>query len=307
VEKGIGYLEKALEFDPDYAQAHAGLATAYIYSAAVGGGWRSPDEVIDKAREAAARALALDESLAEVHTALGSTSMLFDWNLERAEQEYQRAIELNPSFVDARIFYAALLRLLGGDRYAKILDQLELALQTDPLNPFCRVHLVWTHFQAGNYAKVYEECQQLLDLNPEPVLQAQGILAKSFIDLIEGRVEKAVAGMERCVELTERRHPDMLTYLGTTYEATGRHADAMGIMNELVALAEERYVSPVNFAELHASMGNIDEAFESLERAYGLRCSYLIFLSGMFPQLHSDPRWDDLVERVGLPATAPLM
>ena len=154
---------------------------------------------------------------------------------------------------------------------------------------------------------VQEECQQLLDLNPEPVLQAQGILAKSFVALKEGRMEDAVAGFEHCVELTERRHPDMLTFLGTFYESSGRHTDAMGILNEITALAEERYVSPVLFAEFHASMGNVDEAFELLERAYELHCGYLFHLSEQFPQLRSDPRWDDLVERVGLPDTAPFI
>jgi TolB-like protein/predicted Ser/Thr protein kinase len=269
VEKGILYIKQALEHDPDYAQAHAGLATAYMYSAMVGGGWRSPDEVIDKAREAATRALELD---------------------------------------GARIFYAVLLRRLGGSRrFAEALDQLELALQTDPLNPFCRVHLVWTHLEVGDYAKVYEECQQLLDLHPEPVLQAQGILAKSFIELIEGREEDAVTGFERCVELTERKHPDMLSFLCNAYETTGRHADAMDVFDEITALAEERYVSPVVLAELYATMGNVDEAFEYLEQAYELRCGYLFSLADMFKQLRSDPRWDDLVERVGLPDKAPLL
>ena len=308
VEKGILYIKQALEHDPDYAQAHAGLATAYMYSAMVGGGWRSPDEVIGKAREAANRALELDESLAEAHTALATVSMVFDWDIELGERELKRAIELNPSFVDARIFYAVLLRRLGGSRrFAEALDQLELALQTDPLNPFCRVHLVWTHFEIGDYAKVYEECQQLLDLHPEPVLQAQGILAKSFIELIEGREEEAVTGFERCVELTEHRHPDMLSFLCAAYETTGRHADAMDVFDEITALAEERYVSPVILAELYATMGNVDEAFEYLERAYELRCGYLFSLADMFSQLRSDPRWDDLVERIGLPDKAPMI
>ncbi len=308
VEKGILYIKQALEHDPDYAQAYAGLATAYMYSAMVGGGWRSPDEVIGKAREAANRALELDESLAEAHTALATVSMVFDWDIELGERELKRAIELNPSFVDARIFYAVLLRRLGGSRrFAEALDQLELALQTDPLNPFCRVHLVWTHFEIGDYAKVYEECQQLLDLHPEPVLQAQGILAKSFIELIEGREEEAVTGFERCVELTEHRHPDMLSFLCAAYETTGRHADAMDVFDEITALAEERYVSPVILAELYATMGNVDEAFEYLERAYELRCGYLFSLADMFSQLRSDPRWDDLVERIGLPDKAPMI
>ncbi len=308
VEKGIRYLEQALEHDPNYAQAHAGLATAYVFSAVPGGGWRSPDDVIDKAREAANRALELDGSLAEAHAALGGISLVFDWDIELAEREIKRAIELNPSLPDARIGYAAVLGRLGG-RYTEIVDQLDVALQNDPVNPWARAHLIWAHFQAGDTARVYEECQQLLDLNPEPVLQAQGILAKSFIELKSGRLEAAMAGLESCVALTERKHPDMLTYLGVFYQSTGRHEDAMDVLNEITALANARYVSPVLFAQLHASMGNIDEAFAYLERAYALRCGYLynVTKKGVFAQLSSDPRWDDLMERVGLPEKAPFI
>jgi serine/threonine-protein kinase len=308
VEKGILYLEQSLVHDPNYAQAHAGLATAYLYSASMGGGWRSPDEVIDKAREAAKRALALDESLAEAHTVLGTLSMTFDWDIELGERELKRAIELNPNLAEPRIAYAYLLRRLGGRRrFDEAFGQIVAARQSDPLHAHTRVHVIWAHLEAGDSAKVYEECQQLLDLNPEPVFQSQGILAKSFLAWSEGRMEDAVAGFERCVELTERRLPIELTFLGIVYETTGRHAEAMDLLNEIAALAEERYVSPVLFAQLYASMGNIDEAFESLERAYELRCSYLFDITPLFAQLGSDPRWDDLVKRVGLPDKAPLL
>jgi tetratricopeptide (TPR) repeat protein len=304
---GFGYLQPAVYSYPEFGAAYAGLATAYVFSLWVGGGgWRAPGEVVEKAREAATRALELDESLAEAHVALGSVSLTFDWDLEISEREFKRAIELNPSFANARTFYAGLLKMDGG-RHAEALDQLELALQADPLNLWARNLVIWSHFEAGDYAKVHEECRQYFDLNPGPVLQAAGLLALSSAMMAEGQVEDAMAGFERCVELTERRHPDFLTFLGKVYESVGRHADAMGVMNELVALAEVRYVSPVDFAQLHASMGNIDEAFEALERAYELRCGYLFSLTDYCPELRSDPRWDDLVERVGLPDRAPLI
>lgn len=305
VEKGIGYLEKALEIDSDYAEAHAALATAHMYSVVVGGGWRAAPEVVDEARAAANRALELDESLAEAHTALGVVSMIFDWDFERGEQELRRAIELNPSFADARTFYAALLRRLGGDFLGEAIHQLELAIQTDPLDPFYRVHMIWSYLELGDTAAVNEEYRQLLDLNPEPILEAQGVLAESFIAWGEGRLEDTETGFDHCVELTERRHPDMLTFLGLFYESTDRHQEAMGILNELTTLAEERYVSPALFAEIHAEMGDIDQAFAFLEQAYELRCGYLFHLTESFPKLRSDPRWDDLVERVGLPDKAP--
>jgi len=305
VEKGIGYIEKALEIDSDYAEAHAALATAHMYSVVVGGGWRAAPEVVDEARAAANRALELDESLAEAHTALGVVSMIFDWDFERGERELRRAIELNPGFADARTFYAALLRRLGGDNLREAIRQLELAIQSDPLDPFYRVHMIWAHLEAGDVATVHEEYRQLLDLNPEPVLEAQGVLAESFIAVGEGRLDDAEAGFERCVELTKRRHPDMLTFLGLFYEQTGRHQEAVGILNELTALSKDRYVSPTLFAELQAAMGQVEEAFASLERAYELRCGYMVYLAASCPPLHSDPRWDDLVKRVGLPEKAP--
>jgi serine/threonine-protein kinase len=309
VEKGILYLEEALVHDPNYAQAHAGLATAYLYSAVPGGGWRPPGETIDRAREEANRALELDESLAEAHAALGGLSMVFDWDVERGDQELQRAIELDPSLADARIGYAALLKRLGGRRrYDEALDHLELTLQTDPLNPWARAHIIQTLVGIGDIARAHEETQQLLDLNPEPVFQALVVLLMSTIEFKEGQVEDAMAGFERSVELTERKHPGILTSLGVAYEMTGRHADAMGILNEITALAEERYVSPVLVARLHAGMGNIDEAFQSLERAYELRCGYMYNVTKeTFAQLGSDPRWENLMERIGLPEKAPML
>jgi serine/threonine protein kinase/Tfp pilus assembly protein PilF len=306
VEKGIRYLEKALEHDSLYARAYAGLATAHLYSASVGGGWRSPSEAIPMARAAATRALELDRSLAEAHMTLGVLTVFFDWDIERGESELKRAIELDPGLTDVRIAYAAMLKRLGGKaRYDEAFNQLEQTLRTDPLNPWARAHLVWTHLDTGNRDLIYEEYQDLLDLNPEPILQAQGIIAMAFFDLGEGRVEEALAGVEQSVELTGRRHPGMLTHLGVLYASLGRHADAREILSEVIALAEERYVSPVLFARFHAAMGNIDGAFEDLERAYELRCGYLFFLPGLFPQLEADPRWNDLVKRVGLPDKAP--
>jgi len=173
VERGIGYLQQALERDPNYAPAYAGLATAYMYSTAPGGGWRSPVEVIDKARAAAERALEMDESLAEAHVALAEVSGLFDWDFGRALRETDRAIELDPGLADARIVKGAVLRRLGGRaRYEEALEQLETALRTDPLNPWARGHLMATYAELGDSAKVYEESQKLIDMTPEPLWKA---------------------------------------------------------------------------------------------------------------------------------------
>jgi len=331
VERGIGYLQQALERDPNYAPAYAGLATAYVYSGVVGGAWRSPAEVTDKARAAAERALELDESLAEPHVALAEVEFEFNWDIERAERETDRAIELDPGLAYARIAKAALLRRLGGRaRYDEALEQLETALRTDPLNPWTRLHLVGTYLELGDSAKVYEESQKLLDMNPGPLWRAAGIACRSLIALQEvnlptnlrqitnttetpesiaqqpGREKEALAGFEQAVELSERKQPDLLTWLGVAYEMTGRHQDAVGILNEITGLAKTRYVSPVLFATLHASMGHVDAAFEALERAYALRCTYLYDISSLEAYLGSDPRWDDLVKRIGLPDREPV-
>ena len=306
VEKGIDYLEQTLEHDSEYARAHAGLATAYVYSAAIGGGWRAPGDVVEKARAAANRALELDESLAEAHVALASVSVFFDWDLAAWRARNSSVLSSStPSLADARILYVALLQKLGG-RHAEILDHLDLALQTDPINPWARLYIIWEHFRAEEMDKVQEEYDQMMDLHPETIFEAMGLNTLSFVPMKEGRMDEAVAMRERAVELTERRQPYMLMSLGTAYESAGRRADVMRILNELAALAEKRYVSPAIFAVLHASMGNVDEAFERLEQAYETHCSYLFtFLhASSFPTLLSDPRWDDLVERVGFPTPA---
>jgi tetratricopeptide (TPR) repeat protein len=229
-------------------------------------------------------------------------SGVFDWDRERAEREIRRAIELNPSLGDARTSYAILLRMRG--RQNEAIDQLELAIQSDPLNVWYRVHLAWTHLLAGNHAKVYEIYDETLGLDPGPEFQAQLLLARSATEFAEGRPEDAVASRERAVELTERKYPDMLFFLYEAYESTGRHEDAAGVLNELTALAEDRYVSPYLFARIHAQAGNADEAFKYLEQVYELRCAYMGMFPGGLEPLRSDPRWDEFVERVGIPDPA---
>jgi len=314
VERGIGYLQQALERDPNYAPAYAGLATAYVSSAGTGGGWRSPVEVMDKARAAAERALELDESLAEAHLALSMVSAEFDWDIPRSEREVGRAIELDPGFADARIIKTYLL--IGRGRYDEALEQAKRAVRMDPLNLLGRAQLISSYLHLGDSARVYEESQKLIDINPDPLVKSLAILTKAIMASHAGREKEAVAGFEQAVELTGRQHADWLTFLGVAYAMAGRHEDAVGILNEMTALARTRYVSPVLFAQLHASMGHIDAAFEALEHAYELRCGYLYEVlahpfisdpqSSLKRNLGSDPRWDDLVKRVGLPYQEPL-
>jgi len=274
-----------------------------VYSASVGGGWRSPVEVIDKARAAAERALELDESVAEAHRALGSLKLVFDWDFEGAAPELRRAIDLDPGLADARISYVQLLERLGGrTRSDKALEQLKAAIQADPLSPWVRAQSAWTYFVLHDTARVHEETRRLLDLGPGTEWEAIALFWEALMDpTVEGYVTK----LERGVEVTERKYADALMWLGSAYQRTDRHEDAVAIMNELRELAKTRYVSPVLFARMYAAMGDIDAAFEELERAYELRCGYLFNMYVLKGRLGSDPRYDDLVKRIGLPDPEP--
>jgi TolB-like protein/Tfp pilus assembly protein PilF len=298
LKKSLEYFQQAIEKDPGYAPAYAGLADSYDMLGA--GSYRvlPPKEAYPKAEAAAMKALELDSTLAEAHTSLGWSKWVFDWDWQGAEREYKQAIELNPNYANAHHWYAGYLldmgrytEAIGEDRKAESLDPLSLIISADlgdeALGP------------AGLYDQEMEQCRKTLEMDPN-FAQAHMCLADSYVR--KGMHKEAIAEFEKAIELSA----GSLVYvsaLGSTYARAGRRDDAIKILNELKARSKQGFVAPDNFASIYAGLGDKDQAFAWLEKAYEERTDAIIGVSAepWFDPLRSDPRFQELLRRVGLP------
>lgn len=295
--KAISYFQTAIERAPRYAQAQAGLADTYALLGSMPNAEMSRSEAMSKARAAATRALQLDEALAEAHTSLGFVKMHYDWDWKGAEQEFQRAIELNPNYPTAHHWYA--YDLAAMNRMPEAITEMRQARQEDPLSAILKTDLAEFLYYADRYEQAIEQAKATLQIDP------QFLLAHYVLELIydeQHRFPEALAESKKAVELGGK-NPWTLGLLGRTYALAGDRSQAEQVLRQLKELEGKRYEMSGVIAGLAAVLGKRDEAFAALEKAYEERDGGLIMLNydhGLDP-LRSDPRFADLVSRVGLP------
>ena len=296
LNKAIDHFRRAINEDPNYAAAYAGLADSYNALGAVQVGALPPLEARHLAEEAATKALALDPDLAEAYNALGYVKM-FNWNWTGAEQDFKRAIELNPNYANAHNFYASYLIARG------CLDEsLAASNRARELDPFSLSISAQRGFLLENvrhYDEAIEQLRAVIAMDPNHY-QAYWVLGHTYA--ANGQFDQAIEASQKAVELSERA-PGALGMLGLAYGLNGRLEEANKILNELLDLDKRRYVTPVALVNVYIGLGNKDQAFVWLEKAYQERSNYLVYLN-VFPivdPLRSDPRFADLVRRVGLP------
>jgi eukaryotic-like serine/threonine-protein kinase len=294
VEKGIESFTKAIEIDPSYALAYAGLADAYVTQ--VRSGSFEPKQAMPQARAAALKAIALDESLAEAHVSLAIVEAHYDWNWADAEKEYQRAITLNPSYPEAHHWYGWDLSSVG--RFDEALAEMTRAEQLDPLSLFIMLDLGETFYYARQYDQTIKQCRKMLDLDPvfpfTPFLMARAYTQKAIY-------QEAIAVLQEA--LARQRTQARLAVLGNLHAVLGERDQARKILGELNEQAKEHYVNELHFALIYIGLGEKNQAFIWLEKAYGSRPLRLIFLKvdPAYDSLRSDPRFDNLVRRIGIP------
>jgi TolB-like protein/Flp pilus assembly protein TadD len=294
-QRSFEYFQQAVEQDPDYALAYAGLADAYllglmycVISPAVG---------LSKAKAAAARAVELDESLAEVHTTLGVIRSLFEWDADSGEREFRRAIELNPNYSTGLVWYGILhLAVLG--RYAEAEAVLRQALEIDPFSLIANTHLGWILAFEGQHQGAVEQLRETLEIGPD-----FAELHFSFALLCGkiGRFEEGIGHVQRGIALSNG-DVRMRSWLAFLEAASGRKEKALAELNKLLQLRESRYVSPVWLSLIYASIGDFDRTFELLETGFHERAPHMRFIHLLPPLdvLHSDPRFQDLLRRMQL-------
>jgi serine/threonine-protein kinase len=293
LKKAIEQFNQALSLEPNYAQAFAGLASAYTEISSV---YLPPSEAMPKAKQAVLKALALDGALAEAHMALAEIHWWSDWDFPAAEQEFKRAIELNPNQPKFSGEYAQFLaRTLG--RFDEGITMADRALQLDPLALDILYSVADTFYSARQYDREAEAANKILELDRNSRF-GHFNLGRAY--LLKGQNEQAIAELQKAVDPQSGFGLDRL---GWAYGVAGRKSEALKTLTELQALAERKYVPPHSFAYIYAGLGDKERAFEWLEKGYTGRDDALTRLKTepMFDSLRSDPRFTDLMRRVGLP------
>ncbi len=294
MQEGIKYFEQATQTDPTYAPAYVGLADCYNllvnYSVAPG------KEAFPKAKEAAEKALELDQNLAEAHAALAFIHYLWEWNWFDSEREFKRAIELKPNYGAAHQWYSSLLAMMG--RMDEALAEAKRAQELDPFSLIVSSHLGWINYLARNHDQAIKQARQIIKLDPN-FFPARRYLALAYED--QRKYKEAIAEFQRAVSLS-RDSTLVKSELGHAYAAAGKRREAQQLIEELRQLAAERRASPYHLALIHAGLGEKDRAIELLNRAFDERSERLVWLrvDPRFDKLRSDARFNDLLQRIGL-------
>jgi TolB-like protein/Tfp pilus assembly protein PilF len=292
VSKSIEFFKQAIALDSVLAEYHAGLAEALCYARIFG--FRPSAETHSEARVAALKALELDESNAAAHNALASVKEGHDWDLIGAEVEYQRALQLNPSRLLTRLWYAACLAHMG--RYREAIEESGRALALDPVSPIAHNNRAMLFFRARRYDEAIGASQQALDLDPSFV---NAIWWQGAAYAGNGNFTRSIACLKLAISMNDV--PLFRALLGHVYGRAGEDEKANRILEELMEFAKQRYVSPMDFAVVYAGLGDRDSTFHWLEQAYQAHAARVLEMPSMyFDLVRSDSRYTDLMRRVGL-------
>ncbi len=294
IREGIEHFEQAIRIDPSYAPAYAGLADCY--NILVNYSTLPAKDAFPKAKEAAEKALALDERLAEAHAALAFIHFQWEWNWLDAEREFLRAIELKPNYGPAHQWYSSLLAVVG--RTDEALAEAKRAQELEPFSLIVTSHLGWVNYLARNSEATIEQSKQTLRLDPN------FFPTHRYLGLAYGQQRKhkeAIEAFQKAVSLS-RGNTLMKAELGHAYAAAGKRKEALQLIEELQQLSNQRHVSPYHFALIYVGLGEKDRAIDLLNKALDERAERLAWLRAdpRFDKLRSDGRFNSLLERIGL-------
>ena len=295
IKKGIEYFQQAIDTDPNYALAYAGLADAYAFLASSTGGM-PPREVYPKAKAAALKALELDDALSEAHTSLGFYYLMYDWNFKEAERAFKRAVKLNPGYANAHDGYGFLLKATG--RHEEAISASREAKKLDPLSLYTTVSLAWAYYFARDYERAVEQGRKALELEPRFDF-AYWIIGVAHAQ--QGRLDDAIAALNQALILTG----GALTHeahLGYAYALSGKREEAGQVLADLGEIASGKYVSAYYFSIIYLGLNDLEQTFNWLERAFNERTGFLAFIKvePMFDSIRTDERFLNLLGRMGL-------
>ena len=299
--KSIQYFQQAIQKEPNYALAYAGLADAYGLLAILPWDGLSPREAMPKAKAAALKALEIDDTLAEAYSSLAMILHRYEWDWEGAEQNYRRAIHLNPNNARPHLWYSWLLLAAGRSEEAllELKEAEEVTKRIDPLGLVdIRATLANSMYLGQQYDRAIDACLTAYELNPNYFLlhyvlgrsYAQKRMYAQSIRVLEGAVGSCTGNLL------------LVATLGNTYALSGHKAKALKVLEELKELRKQRYIPGIYFAAICAGLRDKDQAFVWLEKCYEERSDGLTYLKveRLFDPLRSDPRFADLLRRMNL-------
>jgi adenylate cyclase len=294
LRKAVAFFKDALDKDPAFARAWAGLADCYTVLGCWG--YDAPHDSYPKAKAAAKEAIALDEYLAEAHGSLAVTYKDYEWDWAGAEREYRRALELNPSYALGHHWYGEYLACVG--RHTEAIEQLQRARELDPLSPVVASTLGrHGYFFARQFDRAGEELRKVTRSDPEFWIGHNWL---GWVYTMKGQWPEAVEQFTITRQLDQCA--ETLVGLGYVFGLSGNSNEARQTLAELKALRQERYVQPVNIALVHAGLGEKDEALAWLDQACEEHAQWFseVKVDPAFDPLRSDARFADLLKRVGL-------
>lgn len=292
LNKGIDYFNQAIDKDPNYALAYAGLADCYAllyeYSA------MPSKDLYPKAKAAAMRALELDDGLAEAHTSLGA-AYEYEWNWAEVEKQYEKAIQLNTNYATAHQWYSAYL--VARRRFDEAIREARRAVELDPLSIIINTAYGRALHSARRYDEASEQLRKTVDMDPN-FAEAHFHLGLAYEGL--GKYDDATSELQKAVELFGDK--TMNAWVGRVYARAGRKSQALKVLADVVEMAKRERVPPYAVASLYAALGEKDRAFEWLEKVYQERSSYVVFVNvdPVLDGLRGDPRFAELLRRIGL-------
>jgi serine/threonine-protein kinase len=296
LRKAVELFERAIVENAQYAQAYSGLSDAYGLLGHYG--VLAPAEVWTKAASNAAWAVLQDENSAEAHASLAHVKSTQDWDWLGAEREFQRALALDPRYSTTHHWYAmSCLTPLG--RLDQACEEMMLAQALDPISSIIARDLGRIYYYKQDYEAALEQCDHTVELNPHfsPAYCILGLVQEQ-----RGEFDEAVAAFQRAIQLSPQS-PLMQSALGRTFALSGKQDEARRILRGLHDLAERRYVSPFELASIHFALGQTDDGFQWLAKAFQDRCFELISLrvDPRWESLRGNPRFDKLFDQLGLP------
>jgi TolB-like protein/Tfp pilus assembly protein PilF len=300
IQKAIEALKTAINLDPLYAQAWAGLADCYSVMNTTAYGQMPTKEAMDRARRAANQALELDNTLAEAHVALGAINLKYDWEWEMAEREFNTAIALKPDLSTAHYWKALLLRITG--RQAEAFKERQLTRQLDPFSPLVRASFCREFYYSREYDKAVQCLNEALNEDPN---NSHAKFVLGYVQVQQGNVD---AALQTFSGLPDTPAAYKLVALGYAYGKGGRRDEALEKLEQLRELEKkEIHVPPMEFAVIYLGLADNNNAFVWLKYACEEKFLSLITIhvEPAFDHLRSDPRFADLARCVNLPATPP--
>jgi TolB-like protein/Tfp pilus assembly protein PilF len=287
-EGNMQQFEKAIALDPDYAPAHAGLARFYFFSGLFG--VLAPNVAFPKTRQLAQTALEKDETSAQGHACLALVKVYYDWDWREAEKEFRVALQLNPGDADVRHMYAHFL--LAMNRLEESVAESKRAMELSPFDTILVTCVGWHSYYARQYDQTIEYCPKALAMDQNNGF-AHSTMGRAYEQ--KSMAKEAIAALKKA---------DDMVPLGHVYAVTGDRQHAEEVLAKLYENRKQGYFSAYNIAVIHQGLGNKDQAFEWLEKAFTERSADLVHINGdpRFDSLRSDARFRNLIKRIGLPS-----